>query len=165
MTTRKDVLFNELHSELLEKGKKLEKGTTHKLEPPFIETIIKTLEYFGADSGQLGQVAFDLLRAKYKIFDWLGMCYTGRLERDDEFFSSYYETKVFKTIEKMVKLYLLQNHVGGFAWWLRGHDLDVEEPTRCEDCIESYDSWHNQSPEERLKEQEEREKFYGGNIN
>jgi len=150
-----------LHSELLEIGKKLEKATTHKLETPFIETLMATLQYFGADKGQLQQVAFDLVTAKYKIWDWLGMCYTGRLEKENE---NYYETSVFKGIEKMVKLYIFQNHVGGFAWWLRAHDMDFEEPKRCKDCIGSYDSWHNQSHEERLKEQQEREKMFGGNI-
>ena len=88
------------------------------------------------------------------------MCYTGRLEQDE----NYFESSVFKGVEKMVKLYIFQNHVGGFAWWLRGHDMEIEEPARCEDCIESYNSWHNQSQEERLKEQQEREKIFGGNI-
>ena len=36
--------------------------------------------------------------------------------------------------------------------------------SRCEDCIKSYNDWHNQTPEERLKEQQEREKLFGGNI-
>jgi len=42
--------------------------------------------------------------------------------------------------------------------------MDIEEPSRCEDCIKSYNDWHNQTPEERLKEQQEREKLFGGNI-
>lgn len=161
MTTRKDVLFNELHTELLKVGKTLEKGETHELEPDFIETLLQTLQFFGATKGQLGMVVFDLTEAKYKIWDWLGMCYTGRLEQDD----NYFESEVFKAIEKFVKLYIMQKHVGGFAWWLRGHDLQVQEPFRCEDCIKSYDNWHNESHEERLKHQQEMEKFYGKTIN
>jgi len=42
--------------------------------------------------------------------------------------------------------------------------MDIEEPSRCEDCIKSYNDWHNQTPEERLKEQQKREKLFGGNI-
>lgn len=151
----------DIHSKLLICGKKLEKTTTHSLEKPFVETILSTLDYFGCSQAQLGLVAFDLGTAKYKIWDWLGMAYTGRIEDPND--SSATE-QAHKTIEKMIKLYLLQNHVGGFAWWLRGHDLDVEEPTRCEDCIKSYDEWHNESDEDRMKKQKEMEEFYGGNI-
>ena len=44
-------------------------------------------------------------------------------------------------IYNMAKLYIAQKNLGGFAWWLRGHDLDVETPARCQDCIESYKNW------------------------
>lgn len=123
-----------LHQELLTVGKKLERGTTHKLEPPFIETLLATLDYFQANQTQLSQAHWDLNVAKYKIFDWLGMCYTGRLDAEKG-------SQVFDCIENMVKLYVLQNHIGGFAWFLRGHDLDIEKVKRCEDCIKSYEDW------------------------
>lgn len=131
MTENYDI---ELHTKLLQVGRKLEKGTIHKLEAPFIETLLATLDYFQADKRQLGQVHFDLTVAKYKIFDWLGMCYTGRLDANKG-------SPVFDCIEKMVKLYVLQNHVGGFAWFLRGHDLDIEDVKYCKDCIKSYEDW------------------------
>ena len=151
----------ELHSKLLTCGRSIEKNTTHSLEKPFVETIYETLSYFGCTKGQLGLVAFDLSTAKYKIFDWLGMAYTGRIDDPNDESASI---SAHNIIEKMIKLYILQSHVGGFAWWLRGHDLDVEEPSRCEDCIKSYNEWHNQTDEERLHEQEELEKLYGGNV-
>lgn len=151
----------DLHSKLLICGRSLEKNQCHSLEKPFVETILATLDYFGATRSQLGLVHFDLVVAKYKIFDWLGMAYTGRIEDPND---SSATKSAHKCIEKMIKIYLHQKDIGGFAWWLSGHDLDVEEPNRCVDCIKSYDDWHNQTDEERQKEQDEREKFYGGNI-
>lgn len=127
--------YNEkLHLKLLECGKKLEKSTTHKLEKPFIDTLLTTLEYFGANNTQLSQSQWDLNVAKYKIFDWLGMCYSGRLDckKDDS---------VYQCLEHMINIYVLQNHIGGFAWWLRAHDLDIEKPFLCKDCIKSYEDW------------------------
>ena len=151
-----------LHSKLLTCGRSLEKkSNVHGLEKPFVETILATLDYFGASKAQLGLVHFDLVQAQYKIFDWLGMAYTGRIEDPND---SSATKSVHDCIENMIKLYLAQKHVGGFAWWLRGHDLQVEKPNRCVDCIKSYDDWHNQTDEERQKEQDDLEKLYGGNV-
>ena len=124
----------ELWEDVVKTGKKLERGITHKLSNPFIDTIISTLEYYGATSSQLEQVQVDLLIAKYKIWDWLGMCLSGRLDTRPG-------DSVYKCIKKMCQLYVIQNNVGGWAWWLRGHDLDIEFPSRCEDCIKSYQCW------------------------
>ncbi len=151
----------ELHSQLLSCGKSIERSNVHGLEKPFVETILATLDFFGATKAQLGLVHFDLVQAQYKIFDWLGMAYTGRIEDPND---SSATKSVHDCIENMIKLYLAQKHVGGFAWWLRGHDLQVEKPSRCVDCIKSYDDWHNQTDEERQKEQDDLEKLYGGNV-
>jgi len=151
----------ELHSKLIIVGKSIEKTNVHGLEKPFVKTILATLEYYGTTKLQLGQVYYDLVKAQYRIFDWLGMAYTGRIEDPND---SLATKSAHKCIENMIKIYLHQRHVGGFAWWLSGHDLDVEEPSRCEDCIKSYEDWHNTSEEDRIKEQEDREKLYGGNI-
>jgi len=122
----------QLHAELLELGKKLETHITHTLEKPFCETIVATLEFFGASEIQKRQAVVDLFQAKFKIWDLLGIWYTGGLHAEGE---------LFDCVENLVKLYILQKHVGGFAWWLRGHDLEIEKPSHCEDCIESYDTW------------------------
>lgn len=131
----------ELHSKLLSCGKSLERSQCHTLEKPFVETIVATLDFFGCTRSQLGLVVFDLVQAKYKIFDWLGMAYTGRIEDPNNEIAT---KQAHDVIEKMIKLYIEQKHVGGFAWWLRGHDLEVEEPSRCEDCIKSYDEWRSE---------------------
>ena len=99
-----------------------------------INAIIGTLQYFGLSDNFAKQAAWDLKVAKYRIWDWLGMCYTGRLE-------AKHGSLLFNAIEQMVKLYIAQKDVGGFCWFLRGHDLEVEEPHRCEDCIKSYRDW------------------------
>jgi len=140
------------HLKLIEVGKKLEKKTTHQLEQPFVESILQTLQFFGADQAANHQFVIDLRIAKYKIWDFLGMNYD----------SEYMQSKpVFQGLDKLVDLYIRMENVGGWAWFLRGHDLEVEEPKKCEDCIKSYDEWHNQTPEERMAEQEEREKIFG----
>lgn len=132
MSELKEKYNEQLHEEMCEVGRKLEKKTTHQLPKPFLNAILGTMEYYGADSKQLAQAKFDLFAAKYKIWDALGMWYTGRLEAKGE---------LLKCLENFCKLYIAQNHVGGFAWFLRGHDLDIESPKRCEDCIQSYKDW------------------------
>ena len=128
-----------LWRELVEVGKTLEKGTTHPLPKPFVGTVIATLDYFGATEQELAMTKFDLLAAKYKIWDWLGMCLTGRIDRD---------SSIYPTIVKMAKLYILQKNVGGWAWWLRGHDLDViSEVFKCDDCNTSYKTWMRECKE------------------
>ncbi len=155
------------HAELLKIGKKLELGTCHKLEPVIIQGIIQTFEFLGASDGHINQMAFDLAKARYKIFDWLGMMYTGRCVN-----GRMEDRNVFNVVEKMVEHYIAMKHVGGWAWSYRGHiDLDYELRTEndknsangkhCQDCIDSYEHWHNQTEEEREKEQKE---MYGDNV-
>ncbi len=107
---------------------------------PFIEAIIETLRYYGADENQVAQMNQDLYIARYKIWDLLGMYYTGAL---------WAKGRLFTAIENLVKLYILQKDVGGFCWWLRGHDLDVEEPSYCKDCITSYKNFTKEIPKGR----------------
>lgn len=121
---------------LIEEGKTIEKGVTHALEPPFVDAILGTLEYFGAGGDDYAMAAFDLKVAKYKIYDWLAMCCRGRLGEDSPLNAVI--------IPKLAKLYLAQKNVGGFAWWLCGHDLECEEPSHCEDCINSYNNRRNE---------------------
>lgn len=127
-----------LWNELIHIGKIIEpriEGETYgmnNLSKPFINAIMGTLQYYGATEKQLNQIHQDLAVARYRLWDWLGMCYTGAL---------WAKGQTFKCIENMVKLYIYQENVGGFCWWLRDHDLDVEEPHRCGDCINSYRNW------------------------
>jgi len=143
------------HQKLIEVGSQIEQGTTHKLEPPFIDSILGTLDFFGASDIERNQFISDLKFAKFKIWDFLGMNYD----------SEYMQSKpVYSGLDKLVDLYIRMENVGGFAWFLRGHDLEIEEPKKCEDCIKSYSEWHNQTPEERESEWKEKEKIFGGVI-
>ena len=145
----------EKHHQLLEVGRKIEKGVTHPLEAPFIDSILGTLDFFGLEGADLKQAAWDLKVAKYKIWDWLGFSYDSKYLQDRPGFDGFV---------KLVDLYIKMKDVGGFAWFLRGHDLEIEEPKKCADCIKSYKEWHSKSPEQLAKEQKEMEEFYGGVI-
>lgn len=140
-----------LWDELMKVGRKIEKGEpdpVNHLTREDKETILATLQYYGASDKQLRFVGMDLGEPfRYRVFDWLGMCYQGRLDVQ--------EGELFECLEMMVKLYILQKHIGGFVQWLRGHDSAIEKPTRCEDCIETYNHYASQTPEERKKEFEE----------
>jgi hypothetical protein len=145
----------EKHDQLLEVGRKIEKGITHPLEDPFVDSILGTLQFFGANPAEMQQFTFDLKAAKYKIWDFLGMNYD----------SKYMQSKpVFVGLDKLVDLYIKMKDVGGFAWFLRGHDLDIEEPKKCADCIKSYKDWKSKSPAQLAAEQKEKEDFFGGVI-
>ena len=127
----------ELWKKLIRVGLKLEgktKNLEHELPAPFVETILATLSIHGADNTIIDRMTHDLRDGKFRIFDWLGMCLTGRLEVDPSH-------GAYQCIESMVKLYIAQKHVGGWAWWLRCHDMLEQTPSHCQDCIDSYEKW------------------------
>lgn len=130
---------SELHSNLLEIGRKLETTEAHKLEPIIIEGLISTFDYMGVSDGHLAQMTMDLMpqgntyvsenrkinfvppmHPQYKIFDWLGMMYDGRCV-----IGVQEDLLCFKIIELMVKHYIAMKDVGGWAWSYRGH-IDLE---------------------------------------
>jgi uncharacterized ubiquitin-like protein YukD len=51
------------------------KGVANTLTDDEIETIIATMDFFGAD---YRQTVFDLKVARYRVFDWLAMAVQGR---------------------------------------------------------------------------------------
>ena len=151
----------ELYDELKRVGQTIEKEERHTLESPFIDSIVGTLDFFGVGKAHLQMTYTVLHQDKMKIYDYLGLALRGNLNTDDDPISNRNFNEAIRTL---TELYIKQKHVGGFGWWLRGHDLDVEKPSHCDDCIKSYNEWHNQSPKQRRDEQEERKKMYGGNI-
>jgi len=175
----------DLHAKLLEVGREIETTQAHQLEVEMIEGIIATFDYYQVSNARIYQMAVDLIpdgeayvstmrsmkfephmTPMYKIFDWLGFMYDGACvigEDDDEL--------VFKIISRMVEHYIAMKNVGGWAWSYRGHiDLESElknpviNGKKCQDCIDSYESWHKQTPKEREDEAKEREKLFGGAI-
>lgn len=151
----------ELYDELKRVGQTIETSERHTLESPFIDSIVGTLDYYGVSQAHLQMTYTVLHQDKIKIYDYLGLGLRGNLNSVEDQVSNRNFQEAIRTL---AKLYIKQKHVGGFGWWLRGHDLDIEEPSHCEDCIKSYDEWHNQSPQERRKEQEDLKKMYGGNV-
>jgi hypothetical protein len=70
---------NELHTQLLHFGKKKEpKGHINTLDKFDVQTVIATMEFFGATPIWIQQTFFDLRTAKYPVYDWLAMCVNGR---------------------------------------------------------------------------------------
>ena len=45
-----------------------------------VTTIIATAEFFGADIDDMRLMYFDLLKARYRVFDWLAMGVMGRID-------------------------------------------------------------------------------------
>jgi hypothetical protein len=134
-----------LYEELKTVGSEIENlESINKLESPFIDSIVATLDYFNVSPKHLKLTKYYLSVERMKIVDFLGMAYTNRFNLENDEAGNF---NFHQIIEKMVQIYIHQKDVGGFAWWLRGHDLDIEKPHRCEDCIESYKSWHAEQVE------------------
>lgn len=134
-----------LYEELKTVGSEIENlESINKLESPFIDSIVATLDYFNVSVDHLKLTKYYLTVERMKIVDFLGMSFKGdfNLENDEAGNFNFHQI-----ITKMVQIYIHQKDVGGFAWWLRGHDLDIEKPHRCKDCIESYKTWHEEQVE------------------
>lgn len=77
------ITYNrELWTKMLEKGKavwdKNHRGITNTLTDLDIKTVLGTLEFFNASSLWIRQSVSDLILAKFRVFDWLGMCIMSR---------------------------------------------------------------------------------------
>jgi hypothetical protein len=119
---------SKLHKELLEIGKNEHyvNGCANILKALDVNTIIATLEYFSCDSRFLQQCHFDLsFPCKYRVFDWLAMCISGR-------WAGYGENKDElnihkKLITKFAEIYLECNGNSlEFVNVLRTRDLELE---------------------------------------
>jgi hypothetical protein len=136
MTPQETILYEELKKV----GSQVEGlESINKLESPFIDSIVATLDYFNVGNTHLKLTNQVLSQERMKIVDYLGMSFSGRYDLKENEAENF---NFHQIITKMVKLYILQKDVGGFAWWLRGHDLDIEKPSYCKDCITSYEEWH-----------------------
>ena len=151
----KELNDNQLYQQLKAVGNTVEPSERHTLESPFIESIVGTLEYYGVDDRHLNICNSILRKDKLKIYDFLGIIFRGGINSVDDQVSN---RNLHEGIRTLIKVYILQKDVGGFGWWLRGHDLDVEKPSHCDDCIKSYNEWHNQTPHQRKKEQDDLKK-------
>ena len=78
-TSSQKTYNKELWDEILKIGRKKEsKGITNNFDDNDIETILATMEFFGASDIWIRQSHWDLKNAKYRLFDWLGMCVMSR---------------------------------------------------------------------------------------
>ena len=130
---------NQTYEELKTVGSKVENlESINKLESPFIDSIVATLDYFNVEPKHLKLTKYVLSVERMKIVDYLGMAFTGRFDLPNDEAGNF---NFHQIISKMVTLYIEQKNVGGFAWWLKGHDLDIEKPSYCKNCIDSYANW------------------------
>lgn len=61
-------------SELIEEGRKNQSNPeVNVLDKDDINTVLATMDFFGADMTDLQQTMFDLKVARYRVFDWLAM--------------------------------------------------------------------------------------------
>jgi len=148
----KELNDKQLYEQLKAVGSTIETSDQHKLESPFIDSIVGTLEYFGVNERALHISNIVLRQDKIKIYDFLGVILRGGLNDSEDEVSN---KNMHNGARKIIQVYIEQKNLGGFGWWLRGHDFDIEEPHRCEDCIKSYNNWHNESPQQRHKRAED----------
>ena len=151
----KELNDKQLYEQLKAVGSTIETSDQHKLESPFIDSIVGTLEYFGVNDRVLQISNIVLRQDKIKIFDFLGVILRGGMNDSVDEVSN---KNLHDGIRKIIQVYIEQKNVGGFGWWLRGHDFDHEEPHRCVDCIRSYDEWSKETPEQRHKQAEDLKK-------
>ena len=73
----------ELWEEIVEKGRENQSDeTANVLDLGDINTILATLDFFGATPVFLRQAMFDLHGVHYRVFDWIAMCIMGRNDDD-----------------------------------------------------------------------------------
>jgi hypothetical protein len=89
-TTKKGIhkTYNhELWEQIMKIGKKQEptsKGIENKFDENDITTIIASMDFFNASEIWERQTYWDLMNAKYRLFDWLAMCVMSRNDDDRE---------------------------------------------------------------------------------
>jgi len=75
---------SELWKKLIEAGRKIERGDTHRMTPDQLLNISDWVDYIGVPEGVEDPMAlnqmmnFDLKMAKYKLYDLTGMVMQGR---------------------------------------------------------------------------------------
>jgi hypothetical protein len=91
-------LKDKLWKEVMEKGRKQEKGIANILNEDELTTIVATAEDFWCNPNFIRQIAWDLSTAKYKLYDWIGMLLSDR-------YKGYGETPTeLKNAEKFTRV-------------------------------------------------------------
>ena len=71
-------------AELVNEGKKHQSDPhVNILKKEDMNAIFGTMEFFDASIGWMQLSHFDLMTAKYRVFDWLAMCVGGRNDRTE----------------------------------------------------------------------------------
>lgn len=94
-------MSDDLWSQVMEKGKKIEKGVTHQLTSVEVGEIMRKFE----GSPFQEQVTRDLRGARYKLYDAVGMWLQS--ER-------YVDEPTYRSIEAIARSYLNESLVPGY---------------------------------------------------
>lgn len=94
-------MSDDLWSQVMEKGRKIEKGVTHQLTAAEVGNIM--CQFNGSPFQE--QVARDLRGARYKLYDAVGMWLQS--ER-------YVDERTYKAIEGIARSYLDESLVPGY---------------------------------------------------
>lgn len=108
----------ELWKQVIELGKKNEKGIINQLNRDDVSTIIATMEFFGSTVVWMQQTIFDLTTPKFKVYDWLGMCIMSR-NNDERKFNNV-------ALKVLINAYLkAEGNIKKFVENLRVEDYDI----------------------------------------
>jgi len=105
----------DLHETVMKLGQERETGTTHELSEDQLRTVLATADFFTQD-GYTDQVKFDLVNARYKIYDWIAMLLDGRDDGNE------------RLTQVMASAYIRATDVEGFIQNLRRKDYQIEKP-------------------------------------
>lgn len=113
-----DEYISKLWKSLIENGRKKEKGTINHICENYddLNTFYATLDYFGKMNGL---TKMDVEVAKYKIYDLLGMCLTGRYDEPEKIIE--HSKNIFVAL---AVIYINTNTIQEFIDFLRYIDLE-----------------------------------------
>jgi hypothetical protein len=145
-------LKDKLWKEVMEKGRKQEKGIANILNEDELTTIVATAEDFWCNPNFIRQIAWDLGYAKYKLYDWIGMLLSDR-------YKGYGETPTeLKNAEKFTRVIAelyAQYSIPEMITILRVADLTSESMQeklfKREKIKVRVPSWYAKDWEKRLK--------------
>jgi hypothetical protein len=151
-------LKDKLWKEVVEKGRKQEKGTINRLNEDELTTIVATADAFRCNPKFISQIAWDLSTAKYKLYDWIGMLLSDRYKGYGE---TPTELKNAERFTRVIAELYAQYSIPEMITILREIDFDIpaytEKLFKREKIEVHVPSWYAKDWEKRLKKKFEEE--------
>lgn len=112
--------------QVIDKGRKMERGIANKLTPEGLAAIYGTADFFGVNENFIRQALYDLKVPKFRVFDWIGMLLNGRLRGYGEDDIQLHWQKYFTRV--MVDAYLKAKNIPDFERIMHTVDYEIVEP-------------------------------------